>query len=200
MFSLQTLDAKKLWNHHFEAYIRDLDKKKAVIWAGDLNVAPTAIGPSLHPIFCVRYMTSIDLSNPKTNWNKSAGYTEAETTAFANILNPPKDDAGKFVDAWRKLHPDDHHYTYFSYRFNCRAKGIGWRLDMCRWSEQKYAMLILIILYPQSFSASGLWTVSRCARFAARYTVHLTTAQLSLRLLQGLRPEPCYHTKNINRL
>ncbi len=145
MFSLQTLDAKKLWNHHFEAYVRDLDKKKAVIWAGDLNVAPTAIGPSIHPIFCVRYMTSIDLSNPKTNWNKSAGYTEAETTAFANILNPPKDDAGKFVDAWRKLHPDDHHYTYFSYRFNCRTKGIGWRLDMCRWSEQKHAMLILII-------------------------------------------------------
>ena len=44
---LQTLDAKKLWNHHFEAYIRDLDKKKPVIWAGDLNVAPTAIGMSL---------------------------------------------------------------------------------------------------------------------------------------------------------
>ena len=44
---LQTLDAKKLWNQHFEAYIRDLDKKKPVIWAGDLNVAPTAIGLSL---------------------------------------------------------------------------------------------------------------------------------------------------------
>jgi exonuclease III len=47
---LQTLDAKKLWNHHFEAYIRDLDKKKPVIWAGDLNVAPTAIGSS-HPSY-----------------------------------------------------------------------------------------------------------------------------------------------------
>ncbi|KAH9980983.1 Endonuclease/exonuclease/phosphatase [Lactifluus volemus] len=118
--ALKTLDAKKLWNHHFEAYIHDLDKKKPVIWGGDLNVAPT----------------SIDLSNPKTNWNKSAGYTEAETTAFANVLNPPKGDAGKFVDIWRKLHPDDHHYTYFSYRFNCRAKGIGWRLDMFVLSER----------------------------------------------------------------
>jgi exonuclease III len=48
MFPRQTLDAKKLWNHHFEAYIRDLDKKKAVIWTGDLNVAPTAIGRSFH--------------------------------------------------------------------------------------------------------------------------------------------------------
>ncbi|EGO18655.1 hypothetical protein SERLADRAFT_404075, partial [Serpula lacrymans var. lacrymans S7.9] len=40
---LKTLDAKNVWNHHFEVYIRDLDKKKPVIWMGDLNVAPTAI-------------------------------------------------------------------------------------------------------------------------------------------------------------
>jgi AP endonuclease-1 len=39
-----------MWNLHFEAYIRDLDKKKPVIRAGDLNVAPTAIGSS-HPFF-----------------------------------------------------------------------------------------------------------------------------------------------------
>lgn len=41
---VQTLDAKKEWNEHFEAYIRVLDQKKPVIWTGDLNVAPTAIG------------------------------------------------------------------------------------------------------------------------------------------------------------
>lgn len=40
----QTLDAKKEWNKHFELYIRELDKKKPVIWTGDLNVAPTALG------------------------------------------------------------------------------------------------------------------------------------------------------------
>lgn len=111
---------KKEWNTHFEAYIRDLDKQKPVIWTGDLNVAPTAK----------------DLSNAKRNWNKTAGYTEAETTSFASILNPPKlddseDDPNKFVDVWRKLHPDELHYTYFSYRFNCRAKGLGWRIDHC---------------------------------------------------------------------
>jgi exonuclease III len=74
-----------------------------------------------------------DLTNAKKNWNKTAGYTEAETTSFKNILNPPDGvEGGKFVDIWRKLHPENKHYTYFSYRFNCRQKGIGWRLDMCR--------------------------------------------------------------------
>jgi exonuclease III len=38
------LDAKKEWNKHFEVYIRELDKKKPVIWTGDLNVAPTEMG------------------------------------------------------------------------------------------------------------------------------------------------------------
>ncbi|EPQ58038.1 hypothetical protein GLOTRDRAFT_136836 [Gloeophyllum trabeum ATCC 11539] len=119
---LKTLDAKKEWNTHFEAYIRELDGKKPVIWGGDLNVAPT----------------ELDLANPKRNWNKTAGYTEAETSSFARILNPPDRDSdsdspgspGKFVDIWRQLHPTDKHYTYFSYRFNCRAKGLGWRIDM----------------------------------------------------------------------
>ncbi|EJF65845.1 hypothetical protein DICSQDRAFT_77688 [Dichomitus squalens LYAD-421 SS1] len=119
---LKTLDAKKEWNKHFEVYIRELDKKKPVIWTGDLNVAPTAL----------------DLANPKTNWNKTPGYTEAETSAFARVLNEDgaEPDAPKFVDVWRKRHPDLRHYTYFSYRFNCREKGLGWRLDMFVVSER----------------------------------------------------------------
>lgn len=84
--------------------------------------------------------TELDLAHPKANWNKTAGYTEAETTAFKNFLNPPKqneddgDDSknGRFVDIWRDLHPGERGYTYFSYRFNCRTKGIGWRIDGCK--------------------------------------------------------------------
>jgi len=43
---LKTLEAKKEWNAHFTAYIRDLDRRKPVIWTGDLNVAPTEKGKS----------------------------------------------------------------------------------------------------------------------------------------------------------
>ncbi|KAG6876971.1 hypothetical protein C0993_011472 [Termitomyces sp. T159_Od127] len=41
---LKTLGSKKVWNTHFDSYIRELDRKKPVIWTGDLNVAPTEMG------------------------------------------------------------------------------------------------------------------------------------------------------------
>lgn len=109
----QTLPEKNTWNKHFQAYIRALDAKKPVIWTGDLNVAPT----------------ELDLANPKTNWNKTPGYTEDETKAFKDILIG--DEEHKMIDVWRHRNPELRHYTYFSYRFNCRSKGIGWRLDHC---------------------------------------------------------------------
>lgn len=82
-------------------------------------------------------LTNTDLTHDKNNWNKTPGYTESETSAFARILDPSLSkssdkESGKLIDAWRYLHPDTEHYTYFGYRFNCRAKGIGWRLDMCK--------------------------------------------------------------------
>jgi len=137
---LKTLDAKKEWNVHFEKYIRDLDKKKPVIWTGDLNVAPT----------------EMDLANAKKNWNKTAGYTEAETTSFKNILDPPDEVEGahKFVDVWRRLHPTDKHYTYFSYRFNCRMKGIGWRLDMFVLSERMMERVKMCEIRSEIYGAS----------------------------------------------
>lgn len=74
----------------------------------------------------------IDLANAKKAWNKQAGYTEAETTFFKNLLSNPDDPTlAKFKDVWRDLHPDLQHYTYWGYRFQCREKCIGWRLDMC---------------------------------------------------------------------
>ncbi|KAF8308106.1 DNase I-like protein, partial [Clavulina sp. PMI_390] len=57
---LKFMDRKKAWNVAFEQYIRTLDAQKPVIWAGDLNVVPTAL----------------DIKRPKENYNKSAGYTQ----------------------------------------------------------------------------------------------------------------------------
>lgn len=130
---------------------------------------------------------TIDLSNAKKNWNKTAGYTEPETTSFRNILNspPPPEFSSNtssssgtndppaagpstgsgttsstnpgFIDVWRQLHPEDQHYTYFSYRFNCRSKGIGWRLDMCALPLTAFLSLdsIILIIRLQSCSVRG---------------------------------------------
>ncbi|KZT68151.1 hypothetical protein DAEQUDRAFT_728187 [Daedalea quercina L-15889] len=146
---LKTLDAKNEWNKHFTAYIRSLDRQKPVVWAGDLNVAPT----------------EKDLTNPKPNWNKTPGYTEAETRAFARILDPSlsppasepeagSGEAGKFVDVWRKNHPDLRHYTYFGYRFQCRSKGIGWRLDMFVVSERLVGRVRMCEIRSEIYGAS----------------------------------------------
>jgi AP endonuclease 1 len=112
---LATLGKKEAWNEAFEAYLRDLDSKKAVIWGGDFNVVPT----------------EADVRNWKTNYNKTAGCTQKEIDGFEAQLNPSAESGHKpLKDAWRQLHPDAvGYYTYFSARFQCREKGIGWRLD-----------------------------------------------------------------------
>jgi exodeoxyribonuclease-3 len=65
----------------------------------------------------------IDIKNPKAN-EHNAGYTIQEREAFKKLL-----DSG-FVDSFRHLyHEEKDIYSWWSYRFNARAKNIGWRLD-----------------------------------------------------------------------
>ncbi|KAI9029921.1 Endonuclease/exonuclease/phosphatase [Phycomyces nitens] len=111
---LKSLDERRVFNTHMEKYIRTLQKdKKSVIWCGDLNVAHTAD----------------DLARPKTN-ERSAGFTIEERTDFSKVLTPSSDGLPGLIDTWRHLHPDTKgHYTYYSYRFSCRDKLLGWRLD-----------------------------------------------------------------------
>ncbi|CAG8436689.1 6382_t:CDS:10 [Ambispora gerdemannii] len=107
---LVRLNEKLEWNRAMEKYLRELDAKKPVIWTGDLNVAHK----------------EIDLAKPETN-SKTAGFTREERQDFEKILNG---DENKFIDTWRHFHPDTKGvYTYYSYRFQARTKGIGWRLD-----------------------------------------------------------------------
>ena len=104
---LKRLDYKKEWNADFESYIKQLDLQKPVILMGDLNVAHQAI----------------DLKNDKSNYNKTAGYTQVEIDGMTHLLK------NGFTDVFRHLHPDEVAYTYWSYRFNARAKNTGWRID-----------------------------------------------------------------------
>lgn len=90
---LKTLDKRMEWNKVFDNYIKDLDKKKPVIIAGDMNVAHN----------------EIDLANPKSN-KKNAGFTQEERDGFTQLLSYG------FVDTFRKFYPDQKGaYTFWSY-------------------------------------------------------------------------------------
>jgi exodeoxyribonuclease III len=97
----------KEWDIAFREYLIKLGESKPVIMCGDLNVAHT----------------SIDLKNDKSNYNKSAGYTQAEIDQFDKLI-----EAG-FMDSYRKLYPEKEIYTFWSYRGGSRPKNVGWRLD-----------------------------------------------------------------------
>ena len=103
---LARLDHRLAWDRAFREYLAALDEKKPVIACGDLNVAATAI----------------DLKNPKTNEN-NAGFSLPERESFQRLLS-----AG-FTDSFRHLYPEKVLYSWWSYRFQARAKNAGWRID-----------------------------------------------------------------------
>ena len=104
---LARLDYRMHWEEDFLAYLKKLEKKKPVIFCGDLNVAHK----------------EIDLKNPKSN-RKNAGFTDEERQKFTELLN-----AG-FIDTFRYFYPDQEGmYSWWSYRFKAREKNAGWRID-----------------------------------------------------------------------
>lgn len=104
---LARLDYRMEWEDAFLSYIKKLEENKPVIICGDLNVAHQ----------------EIDLKNPKTN-RKNAGFTDEERGKFQTLL-----DNG-FIDTFRYFYPDQTGiYSWWSYRFQARAKNAGWRID-----------------------------------------------------------------------
>jgi exodeoxyribonuclease III len=101
------------WDPAFLAYLQALEKKKPVIFCGDLNVAHQ----------------EIDLKNPKTN-RRNAGFTDEERGNFSALL------ASGFVDTFREFEKGPGHYTWWSQMMNCRARNIGWRVDYFVASEK----------------------------------------------------------------
>ena len=116
---LARLDYRMQWEDDFLAYLKRLDEKKPVILCGDLNVAKE----------------EIDLKNPKTN-RRNAGFSDEEREKMRTLL------ANGFTDTFRYLYPDlEGVYSWWSYRFNSRAKNKGWRIDYCMVSEPVRPML-----------------------------------------------------------
>lgn len=104
---LKRLDYRMKWEDDFADYLCSLKEKKSVVVCGDLNVAAE----------------EIDLKNPKTNIH-NAGFTIEERQKIAALKNRG------FTDTFRYFYPDKADiYSWWSYRFNSRAKNAGWRID-----------------------------------------------------------------------
>lgn len=103
----------KKWDPLFLHHLKMLEKKKPVIFCGDLNVAHQ----------------EIDLARPKENIGNK-GFTREEREGFDHFIG-----AG-FIDTFRLFHPDEPaHYTWWSHWANARARNIGWRIDYVLVSE-----------------------------------------------------------------
>lgn len=115
---LARLPYRMEWEDDLREYIISLDKKKPVIYCGDLNVAHE----------------EIDLKNPKTN-HKSAGFSDEEREKFSKLLK------SGFKDTFRSLYPDKIEYSWWSYMMKAREKNVGWRIDYFVVSDRIFPMV-----------------------------------------------------------
>ncbi len=110
---LRRLSYRMEWEDAFRGYLVGLASKKGVVVTGDMNVAHN----------------EIDLKNPKTN-HKNAGFTDEERGKMTELLQ------SGFIDSFRHFYPDvEGVYSWWSYRFQARAKNAGWRIDYFLVSE-----------------------------------------------------------------
>ncbi|MFT5208853.1 MAG: exodeoxyribonuclease-3 [Flavobacterium sp.] len=128
---LKRLEYRQQWDKDFLKYLKKLEKKKPVIFCGDLN--------SCHK--------DIDLSRPKPNYNKSAGYTQAEIDGINAYMD------AKFLDTFRLKNPEKVKYSWWSYRAGARAKNVGWRIDYFMCSDKLEAAIKSTDIYNDIFGS-----------------------------------------------
>ena len=103
------LNFKLNYMAQFQNYIDDLKKEiPNLVICGDYNICHEAI----------------DIHNPKQNKN-SSGFLPVERKWIDDFIN------SGFIDSFRHLNKDPHHYSWWSYRANSRNNNKGWRIDYC---------------------------------------------------------------------
>ena len=103
---LTRLDYRRRWDRDFLRHLGKLERRKPVIFCGDLNVAHT----------------EIDLANPRANVHNH-GFTPEERAGFQALVK-----AG-FLDTFREFEKGGGHYTWWSPLAGARSRNVGWRID-----------------------------------------------------------------------
>ena len=105
--TLKRLDYRvEEWDKDFFEYINSLKEKKDIILAGDLNVAKE----------------DIDIYETKGH-ERTAGFTKEEKESFSKFL-----EMG-YIDTFRKFHPEEIKFSFYSKRGIMKEQNKGWRLD-----------------------------------------------------------------------
>jgi exodeoxyribonuclease III len=128
---LARLEFRQRWDSNFREYLLWLEKRKPVLVCGDFNVAHQ----------------SIDLSRPKENYNRSAGYMQQEIDGFSNLLN------GGFTDTFRHFYPDTQKWSYWNQVTFGRDKNIGWRIDHFLASSKMLPRVTDALIYNEYFGS-----------------------------------------------
>ena len=128
---LKRIDYRMKWEDDLRDYLSSLSANKPVVYCGDLNVAHN----------------EIDLKNPKSN-RGNAGFSDEEREKFSQLL------AAGFTDSFRHLYPDvEGAYSWWSYRFQARAKNAGWRIDYFVVSDYIKDKIIDSKIHPEIFGS-----------------------------------------------
>ncbi len=127
---LKRLGYRMRWEDDFRRYVCGLAARKGVVICGDMNVAHE----------------EIDLKNPATN-HTNAGFTDEERAKMTELL------ASGFCDSWRRSHPDEAKYSWWSYRMRARERNVGWRIDYFLVSEDLVPRIVSTDIHDEIFGS-----------------------------------------------
>ena len=105
--NIDRLEYKFKFMDEFQDYINELKKDYPnLIICGDYNICHEAI----------------DIHDPVRN-KKVSGFLPEERAWLDGLIN------SGFIDSFRLLNSEPHHYSWWSYRANARNNNKGWRID-----------------------------------------------------------------------
>lgn len=112
----------------FQAYINHLKNEiPNLVISGDYNICHEAI----------------DIHNPEANKNTS-GFLPEERAWVTQFIS------SGFIDTFRHLNKEPHHYSWWSYRAAARARNKGWRIDYHMLSETLLPRLKRAAILPEA--------------------------------------------------
>ena len=121
-------DVKMEFLDFYQKYIDQLKQEQPyLVICGDFNICHRAI----------------DIHNPVSN-AKSSGFLPEERAWMESFFN------SGFIDTYRHLNSEPHHYTWWSFRAGSRDKNLGWRIDYVCISEHLNDKLKRSVILPDA--------------------------------------------------